>query len=484
MVQKWCKFFVPLKRRISNLYSLMATHYLYLDDRNKAAKRWPLKIIIDHQGKKAPIKTGFKLTHDEWDDKARKVKPPFPNATRTNAQIERKTAIVGDVIVLLEPHLHQLTAIQIRDAAQKKIDEELSGKVEKEAPEILRSAIDSESAQTCFYKYAAKVAERFYLNDQGGSARTIEETVDSLKAYTQKDRLPFRQITVDFIKAYEVWYLGRFNRKGEQNTINGFNFRAKEIRRVFNLAIDDKATEVSAEIYPFGRGGYGIRTERTGNKKKEAADIAKTLSLELTEGTKLDHHLNYFKFYFECWGMNFMDVAYLRVYQVKGGRLKYTRRKTKWADKAKKFDIELSDTAQEIVDLYTQGKKSTDFVFPIIDDVYYLNETLTDKAREAENKKLFEKKLSQRRANHIRRLKTIARRAGIEGDLTSYMARHSFFSIALKSGVEKSVISEMAGHADFKITENYLAGFDDETLAANADKVRDAVRKSLNAKHS
>ena len=57
------------------------------------------------------------------------------------------------------------------------------------------------------------------------------------------------------------------------------------------------------------------------------------------------------------------------------------------------------------------------------------------------------------------------------------MGRHSFFSIAFRNGVSKSEISELAGHADFQTTEHYLAGFNEEQLAASANIVRNAVAK-------
>lgn len=182
--------------------------------------------------------------------------------------------------------------------------------------------------------------------------------------------------------------------------------------------------------------------------------------------------------------MNFMDIAYLRVYQIENGRLQYRRRKTRWSSSAKKFDIEHSPSAQKIIDYYTKGKKGIDFVFPIISDFFHLNDTLDDKEQEASNKRSFQLKLNGRRTYHIKRLKEISKRAGLKENVSTYVGRHSFFSIALRNGISKSEISELAGHSSYQITENYLAGFNGEQLAASANMVRDAVAQHTHKKTS
>jgi integrase len=52
----------------------------------------------------------------------------------------------------------------------------------------------------------------------------------------------------------------------------------------------------------------------------------------------------------------------------------------------------------------------------------------------------------------------------IDGKLTSYVARHSWATIAKDLNVPISVISEGLGHEDIKTTQIYLDSFDDEVL--------------------
>ena len=49
---------------------------------------------------------------------------------------------------------------------------------------------------------------------------------------------------------------------------------------------------------------------------------------------------------------------------------------------------------------------------------------------------------------------------GTKHNLTSYVSRHSWASIANFSGVQIGVISQRLGHEDIKTTQTYLANFD------------------------
>lgn len=63
-------------------------------------------------------------------------------------------------------------------------------------------------------------------------------------------------------------------------------------------------------------------------------------------------------------------------------------------------------------------------------------------------------------------LKLIAAQLGVEGNLTTYVARHSFASVLKKSGVNIALISEALGHSDIATTQIYLDSFDNEQIDA------------------
>jgi site-specific recombinase XerD len=61
-------------------------------------------------------------------------------------------------------------------------------------------------------------------------------------------------------------------------------------------------------------------------------------------------------------------------------------------------------------------------------------------------------------------LKKIASECKLGGNLTGYVARHSWATIAKDLNVPISVISEGLGHEDIKTTQIYLDSFDDDVV--------------------
>jgi site-specific recombinase XerD len=54
---------------------------------------------------------------------------------------------------------------------------------------------------------------------------------------------------------------------------------------------------------------------------------------------------------------------------------------------------------------------------------------------------------------------------GLDVNLTTYVARHSYATVLKKSGVNVALISETLGHTDLKTTQIYLDSFDNEQIA-------------------
>jgi site-specific recombinase XerD len=68
-------------------------------------------------------------------------------------------------------------------------------------------------------------------------------------------------------------------------------------------------------------------------------------------------------------------------------------------------------------------------------------------------------------------LKTIAKKAEINKNISTHTARHSFADIARKKINNIYNLSKTLGHSDLKITEAYLASFDEEAVDNTLDEV-------------
>ena len=61
-------------------------------------------------------------------------------------------------------------------------------------------------------------------------------------------------------------------------------------------------------------------------------------------------------------------------------------------------------------------------------------------------------------------LKKIGIKCGIEIPLTSYVARHTYATLAKYKGIPTAIISEALGHSSEETTQIYLDSFENEVL--------------------
>ena len=232
--------------------------------------------------------------------------------------------------------------------------------------------------------------------------------------------------------------------RSRSNRDSGIAFRMRQIRAVFNKAISRKM--ISQDLYPFKF--YKIsRLKLTPNKRALTIDEFKKIrDLDLATYPNLIEAYNYFMFSFYTRGMNFVDMMLLKKENIQNGRIAYTRSKTKG-----KFNIEIVDKVQNILDYYEAKNLDSPFIFPIL-----LQENMTPQQIAYREQKVL--------SRYNKKLKELASLAGINKNITSYVARHSFATILKQIGTSTDVISELMGHSDVQITMTYLKEFNNEEL--------------------
>jgi len=133
-------------------------------------------------------------------------------------------------------------------------------------------------------------------------------------------------------------------------------------------------------------------------------------------------------------------LAYLRKEDVHDGMLTYIRRKT-----GQRLTMRWEKEMQEIVDRYPT---QTPYLLPII---LKLDKNERNQYRTVQD-----------RINRI--LKTVAAKAGIRQNLTMYVARHTWATIARENKIPVSVISHAMGHTNEMTTEVYLKAIDSAVI--------------------
>lgn len=278
------------------------------------------------------------------------------------------------------------------------------------------------------------------------TARAYKESRNALRKFSGNN-ITFNDITPLFLEKFELYLRENGNKTG------GVAFKMREVRTIYNKAI--MMGVASQELYPFKF--YKIsKLKPEKNKRALTSDeIKKIKSLDLSENPQLQDTLNYFLFSFYSRGMNFVDIMKLKWSHINNGRISYTRSKTKVP-----FDIEILEPAQSIINYYQSIKRKTDYVFPILNQ-----NNMTPVQIENRKKKVLQKTNKE--------LKEIAKLAGINKRLSTYVARHSFATILKKKGSSIEKISELMGHSDVQVTMTYLKEFDSEVLDTENRKLLD-----------
>jgi integrase len=152
-----------------------------------------------------------------------------------------------------------------------------------------------------------------------------------------------------------------------------------------------------------------------------------------------------FIFSYLCGGINFTDIANLTKDNIVNGRLRYVRQKT-----GKLIRIGIPFEAMKIIQKYEV--ESIGYIFPI----------LNSKKHKTPLQK--QNRIHKMRTKINNNLKIIGKRLGLDINVTTYVARHSFASVLKKSGVNIAIISEALGHSNLETTQIYLDNFDNEQM--------------------
>ena len=195
----------------------------------------------------------------------------------------------------------------------------------------------------------------------------------------------------------------------------------------------------------------GIDTKDFYNEDRRQANVSNFFRKIKNFDSKSDYNMEFakdiFMFSFYTRGMSFVDIAFLKKENLQNGILSYKRRKT-----GQQLCIKWEKQMQEIIDKYDNSNNL--YLLPIIQRPDKNNWTQYKSAEHLVNNKL----------------KIIGKELGLRSPLTTYVARHSWASIARSKNIPISVISEAMGHDSEATTRIYLATMDTSAVD-NANKL-------------
>ncbi|RAJ24503.1 site-specific recombinase XerD [Gelidibacter algens] len=291
--------------------------------------------------------------------------------------------------------------------------------------------------QNVFY-FWNEIMEEFIFAGRTGNARANKGCYNSLKKFNKSTQLNFKEITPSFLYKYEAFLRSRGGSDG------GIGVRMRTIRALYNFAIERK---IAKELeYPFKIYKVSKLKGRSLKKALTLEEVLKIRNLDLKKYPWLVNTRHYFIFSFYTRGMNFADMMKLEWKDTDQDKIYYKRSKTKG-----NFKIKIVLPVQEILNHYKEFAIDTKYVFPIL-----LNNNMTPPQLENRKHKTL--------IRYNKELKEIAVICGIDKNLTSYVARHSFANCLKQKGVATDIISESMGHQNLAVTQAYLKEFDNSVL--------------------
>ena len=287
--------------------------------------------------------------------------------------------------------------------------------------------------------FAKAEAERIDQEQRHKTAYNYLTAVRSLTQFIGNNKWSFADITTSMLERYQRWLC---NRGIRLNTVSVY---MRTLRALYNRAVENNADSPFSAVFT----GH----EQTAKRSVTESEIRQLLALRLDSQPHLALARDLFVFSFMAMGMPFVDIAYLKWHQINDGVMHYARHKT-----GHKVCVNVEPCMAEIINRH--AITSSEYVFPL------LAGTTADNVHPTYLKRL-------RSYNYaLRRLSSLI---NTSRTLSSYVARHSWASLAYRSGIDISLIAKAMGHTKLSTTLIYIRALFDPSLAEANKKVMQSL---------
>jgi integrase len=228
------------------------------------------------------------------------------------------------------------------------------------------------------------------------------------------------------LSAYQFW----LQQKGI--CLNTVSCYIRSLRSIYNLLVGN--TLIFNNAFTGGT--------RTRKRSLSVEDVKKLKALRLKGMPQLEMARDLFLFSIYALGMPFVDMAFMKKENVQFDSIYYMRHKTN-----QPVFVPLEPCMKDIIRKYQHS--DTAYLFPIL--------TTTEQPQAYLQ---YQNKLN----SYNRLLKKLSSLAGLNVNLSSYVVRHTWASLAYSSNVELNVISKALGHTNTNTTQIYIRELEDYRL--------------------
>lgn len=375
----------------------------------------PIMVRLIKDRKSKYISVGESCSKALWDDKKNLPSKKHPLAKEMAIKIEKTKMEAKRLLMKLEDEQTDFSA------------EEFTKKLK------------NQSKKTTVIQFLDEVIADLLKADKVGNANVHKNLRNVILRFRNQKDFTFAELDGSFLRKFEQ----DFRERGVSEVSMSVHFRT--FRALYNRAVvEDFVKKECDPFLDFKVSKFNTKTQKRAIKKE---DILRIALLTVEKGTRLYNSQNAFLFSYYCSGINISDIIELEWTDISPDSLmEYERNKT-----LQKQRVQLLPPAKEILAYYR--KYSTgDYIFPYLDKAKHKTVAQINNRIKKITKQINED------------LKTLATMAGIETNLTTYVARHTFATVLKRSGVDISKISELLGHDSEKTTKIYLGDFENEEL--------------------
>lgn len=396
-------------------------------------QKYSISIVLDKRFKKADGKYSVKLRMFTPDPRTQKL-----YATKFN-YTEKDFTSIWETDKPRSEHKQDRIKLQGLLAKANEVADKLPEFSFKEFERLMFGKTNAEMNVNYYYDKAIKRhKERGVIS----SAKNYKNSLDCLLRFHGNENINFKAVTVSYLEQFE-----KYCTEQENKSLTTVGIYLRPLRTIFNDAISEKT--ILADIYPFGKRKYQIKAPKK-VKKALSPETLKTL-FEGEPATPEQQRAKMFWFFsYLCNGINIKDVLSLKWKDLDKDKLTFVRAKTaKSTNAPTPITVYLNDyTKQVIKDYGNTPPMPNNYIFPIFNN----SQTIEEQYREKNN---FIRSINQ---NFLKYAKAL----GIDEQISTYYARHSFSTMAIRKGKSIEQVGEALGHTDIKTTMNYFAGFEDK----------------------
>jgi len=366
-------------------------------DKQKANGMIPLYCRITVDGKEARFGMKCDVNPKYWDVEAGKATGRTADALKTNTHVENTIASIYKVYNELLHRDNYVTAEKIKNVilgleAKKQTVLELFDSHNKERNELIGIKVSKSTCQK--YNITRKLVAEFILH-----------------RYNLQD-IPIKEVNLQFITDFESYLFSQYNYSN-----NNVVTLLKKFRHIIEVALNKGFITRN----PFME--HKFHWEKVDRGYLTQAELETLIDFKFEE-TRFEKVRDIFIF---CafTGLAYTDVRHLTYSQIQSSIegnmwIRGKRKKT-----GTEYNIPILNIPKMIIEKY-KGKAGNDLVLPISPCSYY---------------------------NYL--LKKTAQLCGINKNLSSHVARHTFATLTLTKGVSIESVSEMLGHTNINTTQIY-----------------------------